>query len=124
MKASIRSVYSGTQLAEMVREARERSFELVADLTDEQLMGPRLAIVNPLRWEIGHVAWFQERWTLRDRGILPGIRPDADILYDSAAVAHDTRWDLPLPPLDATLRYLERVLNRVIDRLARESTPG
>src|SRR5437867_1761554 len=119
MKASIRSVYSGTQLAEMVREARERSFELVADLTDEQLMGPRLAIVNPLRWEIGHVAWFQERWTLRDRGILPGIRPDADILYDSAAVAHDTRWDLPLPSRQETLSYMCEVRDRLIEKLTR-----
>ena len=54
-----------TELAEWVRDARQRTIELVADLTDEQLMGPRLSIVTPMRWEIGHTAWFQEKWVLR-----------------------------------------------------------
>ena len=31
----------------------------------QQMMGPRLAIVNPLRWEIGHTAYFYEYWVLR-----------------------------------------------------------
>src|SRR5437867_5634016 len=109
MKASIRSVYSGTQLAEMVREARERSFELVADLTDEQMMGPRLDIVNPLRWEIGHVAWFQEKWILRHLYKQEPIIKGVDALYDSAAVAHDTRWDLPLLSRRETLVYMQEV---------------
>src|SRR5712691_11811813 len=95
--------FSPDGLSEAVRDARERTFEIVSDLTDEQLMGPRLAIVNPLRWEIGHLAWFQEFWTLRRGGKLPSIREDADSLYDSMAIPHDTRWDLPLPSREETL---------------------
>ena len=49
-------------------DARARTVALVEDLTDEQLMGPRLGIVNPLWWEIGHLAWFQEKWVLRRGG--------------------------------------------------------
>ena len=45
---------------------------------------------------------------------------DADALYDSAKVAHDTRWDLPLPDLKATRAYLAAVLERVQARLASE----
>ena len=116
--ANIKKAYKGTQLMEMVREARERTFGLVADLTDEQLMGPRLAIVNPLRWEIGHVAWFQERWTLRDRGQLPSMLSNADALYDSAAIPHDVRWDLPLPSREETLAYLRSVRDRLLERLS------
>ena len=41
---------------------------------------------------------------------------DADDLYDSAAVAHDRRWELPLPGRDDTLRYMAGVLERVIER--------
>ena len=52
-------------LAEELRDARARLLELVADLDDARWMGPRLPIVNPIRWEIAHVAWFQERWVLR-----------------------------------------------------------
>ena len=50
---------------ERLKEARTRTLALVADLDDGQLIGPRLEIINPLRWEIGHVAWFQEYWILR-----------------------------------------------------------
>ncbi|PYU88383.1 MAG: hypothetical protein DMG08_25665 [Acidobacteria bacterium] len=116
--ANIKKAYKGTQLMEMVREARERTFGLVADLADEQLMGPRLAIVNPLRWEIGHVAWFQERWTLRDRGQLPSMLSNADALYDSAAIPHDVRWDLPLPSREETLAYLRSARDRLLERLS------
>ena len=37
-------------------------------------------------------------------------------LYDSARVAHDTRWDLPLLQRDKTLAYMARVLERVIEQ--------
>jgi iron(II)-dependent oxidoreductase len=108
---------SAAQLASWVAEARQRTWELVADLTDEQLRGPRLPIVNPLLWEIGHVAWFQEKWVLRRAAGRAPLRADADALYDSAAVPHDTRWDLPLPDREATLSYLHTVRDRVVDRL-------
>ena len=108
------------QLIAWVSEARQRTLQLVADLDDDQLLGPRLDIVNPLLWEIGHVAWFQEKWVLR-RGGEPPIRADADDLYDSAAVAHDRRWDLPLPDREDTLRYMAGVLERVAERCSKQN---
>lgn len=100
------------------RDARRRTLALVSDLDERQLMGPRVAIVNPLRWEVGHVAWFQEFWVLRHaRGEEP-LRADGDGLYDSFRVAHDTRWDLPLPSMVETLEYAEQVFDRVVARLA------
>jgi iron(II)-dependent oxidoreductase len=109
-------------LAAWVRDARRRTLELIADLSDEQLLGPQLSIINPLLWEIGHVAWFQEKWMLRRDG-QPSLRSDADALYDSAAVAHDTRWDLLLPRREETLGYMTRVEERVLERLARRPSP-
>jgi ergothioneine biosynthesis protein EgtB len=106
---------SKIELIEALREARERTLELIDDLSDEQLMGPRLRIVNPLRWEIGHVAWFQEFWILRHLGGLPAVLANGDRLYDSARVAHDTRWDLPLPSRAHTLAYMKQVVDRVMD---------
>lgn len=103
-----------TQLIEALRETRARTLDLVDDLNDEQLIGPRLQIVNPLLWEIGHLAWFQEFWVLRHVDGQPPILTQGDKLYDSASVAHDTRWDFPLLERDKTLAYMERVLERVI----------
>jgi iron(II)-dependent oxidoreductase len=104
-------------LAAWVQDARRRTHALVGDLTDQQLLGPRLPTVNPLLWELGHIAWFQEKWVLRHANSRPPLRADADALYDSAAVAHDTRWDLSLPSRDQTLRYLADVEEQVLGRL-------
>jgi iron(II)-dependent oxidoreductase len=109
-------------LADWAREARRRTLSLVADLDDRQMMGSSLAIVNPLLWEIGHIAWFQEKWVLRHAAGRPPIRRDADALYDSAAVTHDTRWDLPLPSRAETLRYMSQIEEQVLERLARPSS--
>ena len=104
---------SPPELIAQMEDARARTLTLIRGLDDRQLMGPRLAMVNPLRWEIGHAAYFHEYWVLRVHlGEDPG-RPDVDGLYDSITIAHDTRWDLPLPPLAETLSYMEGVLRRV-----------
>jgi iron(II)-dependent oxidoreductase len=108
---------ANADLAEWVRDARARTLALVADLSDEQLLGPRLAIVNPPLWEIGHVAWFQEKWALRHAAGQPPVRPGVDSLYDSAAIAHDTRWDLLLPSRTETLGYLMAVRDAVLERI-------
>jgi iron(II)-dependent oxidoreductase len=99
----------GETLTGWVADARRRTLELASALIEEQLFGPRLAIVNPPLWELGHVAWFQERWVLRQGAGRPPLRADGDVLYDSSAVAHDTRWSLPLPGLAETIDYLRGV---------------
>lgn len=104
---------SPVQLHAQLSEARQRTLELIGDLSDEQMIGPRLDIVNPLRWEIGHVGYFQEYWILRQlRGESP-TWPEGDRLYDSARIAHDARWDLPIPSKADTLAYIQRILDRV-----------
>ena len=109
-------------LAEWVVDARRRTLDLIGDLSNNQLLGTSLQIVNPLLWEIGHMAWFYERWILRHADGRRPIRPDGDTLYDSMAVAHDTRWDLPLPTRDETLRYMSQVQDHVLELLD-ESQP-
>jgi len=94
-----------------LRDARRRLLFLVEDLEDAELCVPRLEIVNPILWELGHVAWFQERWMLRELDTRSPLRSDADRLYDSAAIHHDTRWELPLPSRAATLEYMQDVLD-------------
>ncbi len=111
---------SAAPVLRTLKEARTRTLALVADLTDEQMMGPRLAIVNPLRWEIAHLAWFQEYWLLRHLRGCPPLLPHGDSLYDSARVAHDTRWDIPLLSRVETLDYMQRVLDRVFEEHRRQ----
>ncbi len=101
------------QLVDQIMDARARTLLLVEGLDERQLMGPRMDIVNPLRWEIGHVAYFYEYWVLRRHLGEAPILADVDELYDSIGIAHDDRWDLPLPTLETTLEYMHEVQARV-----------
>ena len=94
-----------------------RASELFSTLDDEQIWGPKLAVVNPARWELGHVAWFYELWILRNLYEAQPLIDRADELYNSADVLHGTRWDLLLPTKQQTIQFLEDVRRRSAQRL-------
>jgi iron(II)-dependent oxidoreductase len=106
-------------LLDHLDDARRRTLALIDGLDTAQLMGPKLATVNPLRWEIGHSAYFYEYWVLRQHLGLAPILDTADRLYDSIGIAHDDRWDLPLPSLEDTLAYMREVKDAVCRELER-----
>lgn len=110
---------SNTKLIAMLQDARSRTYELVDDLDQQQLIGPKLDTVNPLQWEIGHVAYFYEFFILRQlygRESLLGNQ-QADALYDSISVSHESRWDLPLLSFKETKHYMQSVLDSLCERL-------
>ncbi|MFN0316610.1 MAG: selenoneine synthase SenA, partial [Burkholderiales bacterium] len=97
-----------------LQDAREYTLTLYKHLTEDQRHFPRLPIVNPPQWELGHIGWFQEYWCLRQRpgkDVLPPRLPNADAMLDSARVAHDERWKLNTWQWDSVLAYLESTLN-------------
>jgi iron(II)-dependent oxidoreductase len=113
---------SGASAAELVAqldEVRARMLAVTEDLSSDELMGPKLAIVNPVLWEMGHVGWFHEHWTLRHCHGGPPLIERGDRLWDSSNVAHDTRWDLDLPDRAGTLAYLADVLRWQREHLTR-----
>jgi gamma-glutamyl hercynylcysteine S-oxide synthase len=101
-------------LASWVSDARRRTLDLYGDLADEELAAPYARIINPPVWELGHVAWFQERWILRHVLGQPPIRDGADLLWDSAIIPHASRWTAALPSRAATLEHLGLVRDRVL----------
>jgi iron(II)-dependent oxidoreductase len=113
MTASVSTI----QLAANMRNAHQRSMELLEGLTAEQLIGPVLPTVNPLLWEVGHVAWFHEYFILRREYSHQPLLGRGDALYDSITIAHETRWDLPIYPLDEIQSYMDQVCEVLIGRL-------
>ena len=105
-------------------EARDRALALIDDLDDAQVTGPQLETINPLLWEIGHVTWFQENFVLRRFAGEAPYRPEVDSLYDSIAIPHDERWDLPVFSREDTVAYLENVRQRVQDLLRTRRLSG
>ncbi|MGH3947961.1 MAG: selenoneine synthase SenA [Pseudonocardiaceae bacterium] len=117
------SAVTDEELANWAIDGARRVLELVADLSDEQMVGPLLPTVNPLIWEIGHIAWFQELFVLRRACGHDPILPFGDAIYDSGAIPHDTRWRLVLPGREATVSYLRTVAERVAAEVTgRDST--
>ena len=108
---------SAAELAAQLREVRHRTRRLTENLSSDELLGPRLDIVNPMLWEIGHVSWFHEYWTLRHAHGRAPLLERGDRLWDSSAVPHATRWQLDLPVRAGTFGYMADVLARQEDRL-------
>jgi len=85
------------------------------------MFGPTMDIVNPPLWEIGHVGWFQERWISRNLDQEDSIISNADELYNSFEVSHDSRWELALPTREGSLAYMQSVMDKSLARLERLS---
>jgi ergothioneine biosynthesis protein EgtB len=97
----------GAELVGALRESRQRTLSLVDDLSPAQWSPPRQPGINPVAWELAHIAWFAEFWILRGphhcdtQGLLHAAQaprhagPDA--LLDSARLAHPQRWTATLP---------------------------
>lgn len=104
-----------------LQAARDRLRSVADDLGGPREFGPRIGIVNPPRWEVGHVGWFQEFWCLRGGGtekVGDSILWNADGLYNSATVLHDDRWDLALPDFESTVAYRDGILQRTLQSLS------
>jgi len=119
------------QLAGALRDARHYTLALfdalAAEGYDRAHNVPRIGIVNPPLWELGHTAWFAEWFVLREAvGSSPGDASGHSLLargddwFDSGTVAHASRWTLDLPAPGAVKTYCHEVLDRILDRLARE----
>ena len=132
-----------TRLARAAREARQGTRDQLASALQASrqdtlatfecharwrpdLAVPLRAELNPPLWELGHVGWFQEYWIARNPSLAegvradphvarrPGVRANADALYDSSHVPHDSRWQLPLPGAAATRDDLARQFERTL----------
>jgi iron(II)-dependent oxidoreductase len=111
-------------LATNIADARKRTLELIGDLTDQQLRVVQIPIVNPLDWEVGHIAHFQELFILRDLDGEPSQCANADALFDSILIDHHVRWGLKLPSRADLMAYLNEVSERVRLRALRTDPQG
>jgi len=103
-------------LGQALQDARLRTLRLLdhyAAALGHSMNVPLTSIINPPRWEFGHVGWFADWWLTRNPDRARGLQADptvgrlparqacrgvnADALYDSSAIAHDRRWTLALP---------------------------
>ncbi len=118
MEYLMTAIVSTTYLIKNLQDARNRTLELIQDLDEKQIIGPKLPYLNPIRWEIGHIAYFYEYFILRNLYGSDSVLGDkADQIYDSICIEHEVRWDLPLLNRADTLLYMKTILGVIVVRL-------
>src|SRR4051812_3429484 len=111
---------AGADLAAALRDSRATTLARTLDRDDDAWRVPQRPGLNPVAWELGHLAWFAEFWILRgphrdsDAGFVDAARPPrhagADATFDSARLGHADRWHTPVPSRAALLDRLEAQL--------------
>jgi iron(II)-dependent oxidoreductase len=71
---------------------------------------------DPLLWSLGHIAWFQEKFGLRD-GTATGIE-NASSLFDPAITRRRARWEAALPDGTQLRAWKSEICDRLIDSIA------
>jgi gamma-glutamyl hercynylcysteine S-oxide synthase len=101
-----------------LQEARERTLELVAPFSDEQLERVHSTLMSPLVWDLGHIAAFEDLWLAHRHGGLPLLREDLADVYDAFETPRAGRGDLPFLRPEQARDYLAEVRQRVLDVIA------
>lgn len=91
---------------------------------------------SPPQWVLGHLAWYAEKWCLRDprpmtslsAGISHGTQiweptepsalNGADAWFDADRIPPDARWEVALPDVAVIKQYAADTLERVLARIA------
>jgi iron(II)-dependent oxidoreductase len=103
-----------------LREARERTLDLVAPFSEEELERVHSTLMSPLVWDLGHIAAFEDLWLAHRHGGLPLLRDDLADVYDAFETPRAGRGNLPfLRPAEAR-EYLAEVRERVLEVIATE----
>ena len=105
------------RIRELLERVRQRTFELVAPLTERALNEVHDPIMSPIVWDLGHIAKFEEHWILERACERPPMRHDLGEVYDPFAAPRPERGALPYLRGADCLRYMNEVRERALDCL-------
>ena len=108
-----------SELRAALADAHE--FTLACLPSDEDLSTARLPVrqapeCDPPLWTLGHIAWCQEKFGLREESGAGGETSSS--LFDPTRARRPARWEAPLPDGDALLDWKLGVRDRLISRLS------
>lgn len=98
-------------------ETRRRTLGLVERLPQAWLRRQVRSFLSPILWDLGHIANFEDRWLVRAVAASGGTSPDRDAVYDPFVNPRESRAELDLPDLEATVGYLDEVRARSLELL-------
>ncbi len=110
-------------LASDLAEARERTFQLVTPIPEEDLHRQHDSLMSPVAWDLGHIAAFEELWLTRN---LDGTIEFTEMpgLYNPVEHPRRVRGELRLPGLAEVRETMGDIRSRVLARLAGADLEG
>ena len=109
------------KIAEELEEARRRTRQLLAGVSEEDLATQHDPIMSPLIWDYGHIGYYEELWLLQS---LLGRKPTSDEIndiYDASQYSRSERPELDLLDRTGAERFLDEVRREAIEALERLS---
>jgi iron(II)-dependent oxidoreductase len=100
-----------------LEEARARTLQLVAPLSDAELNRVYSPILSPLAWDLGHIANFEELWLVQTVGHLEPLDGELGRFYDAIENPRSTRGELPILRGEQLRAYLDDVRERTLQVL-------
>jgi iron(II)-dependent oxidoreductase len=100
-------------------EARERTLQLIDEVSDQDLDRVHSALMSPLVWDLGHIAAFEDLWLCQRGAGLEPLRPDLMVVYDASETPRAERGDIPYLRRADALDYMRQVRERALEVLAR-----
>jgi gamma-glutamyl hercynylcysteine S-oxide synthase len=95
-----------------LRAARERTHELVAHLSAQDMERVLSPIMSPLVWDLAHIAAYEDLWLAHRHAGLPLLRPDLAEVYDAFETPRPKRGDIELLDTAQARAYMEEVSRR------------
>src|SRR4051795_7138842 len=105
-------------------EARERTFALVASISDCDLERVHSRLMSPLVWDLGHIAAFEDLWLVHRFGGLEPLRAELMDVYDASETPRASRGELSMLPLAEALDYMDAVRGRALHVLDEADLSG
>jgi iron(II)-dependent oxidoreductase len=105
------------EIAERLAEARRRTLQLIAPLSDAELNRVHTSLLSPLAWDLGHTANFEELWLVQTVGRRQPLNGELGRLYDAIENPRSIRGELPILRGDDLRSYLADVRERTLEVL-------
>ena len=114
---------------EKIRNTTITIFEHFENSLNKKLHVKEEANLNLPLWEFSHVAWFSEKWIIRNKNKKFNLRKNyfyefkednffpnnyLDDLFDSAKISHAKRWQIHLPEKNIVKEYLKKTKIQIL----------
>jgi iron(II)-dependent oxidoreductase len=105
-------------LLDRLDEARQRTRELVAPLSDDDVRRQHDPLMSPILWDLGHIAHFEELWLTQN---LDGPIRFAEMpgMYNPFEHPRRVRGELVYPTKAECMLLMQQIRDRVVARLTR-----